>query len=106
MGACFLSGIRVGLKQFVEPLPPFADICTPGFYTLRFHPHTKSCPGSTDPAPNHAVEYMMVYDTFKDHASPHLAGAVYCEGGRQHFGVITNGVRIGVLGQAKDAPYR
>ncbi len=47
----------------------------------------------------------MVYDTLEDHASPHLTGTVHSEGGGQHFRIVTNAVRIRVLGQAEDTPH-
>jgi hypothetical protein len=46
----------------------------------------------------------MVYDTLKDHAPPHLACAVHCEGSRQQCRVIPDGLRISVLGQVEDEP--
>ncbi len=106
VGSLCLPGIRIGLKAFIEPLPPLANVRVFVVGPLCLDPPSQAGPRSTDPAPDHPVEHVEVNDAFVDHGAPHLARAVHCKSGVKHGRVATDDLRISIGGEVEHAVHR
>ncbi len=105
MRPCLFARIWIGFKQFIYPLPPFADIYTACRYSLLLHPQMETSPSTPDPTADHPVKQLMVDNPLENHAPPHLTRTIDSKRGIEHVFVLTDERRISIFGECEYKPY-